>query len=147
MSNYRAKILDLDLTGLSSHDVARLVNELEHMEPFGSGNRKPIFRCRGLQLQRQPTSLSGGAHLRFSFRGPAVAGVGETPALGREFISFGCGDAWRRMLAQDGLGSQDLLDRRWDILFQVSRSTFRPRNGNYDPVQQLLTDIRPADEP
>jgi len=138
--------LDLDLTDLSAHDVARLVNELEHMEPFGSGNRKPIFRCRGLQLQRPPTYLSGGAHLRFAFRGPSAQTGGETPALGREFVSFGSGDAWRRMLAREGMGSQDLLACRWDILFQISRSTFRPRNGNYDPVQQLLTDIRPTSE-
>ena len=48
------------------------------------------------------------------------------------------------MLDERGLGAQDLLDRDWDILFQISRSTFRPRSGNYDPVQQLLVDIRPG---
>ncbi|MCB1183682.1 single-stranded-DNA-specific exonuclease RecJ [bacterium] len=135
--------LDLDLKVMSARDVARLVNELEHLEPFGSGNRKPVFRCRGLRLQRPPTQLSGGAHLRFAFRGPARPRE-ETPALSREFVSFGSGDAWRRMLDERGLGAQDLLDRDWDILFQISRSTFRPRSGNYDPVQQLLVDIRPG---
>jgi single-stranded-DNA-specific exonuclease len=138
--------LDLNLDTMGSTEVARLVGELEHLEPFGSGNRKPVFRCEGLRLQKPPTYLSGGAHLRFAFRGPARGnGNGnDTPALTREFVSFGSGDAWRRMLAAEKFQPRDLLDRRWDILFQIGRSTFRPRNGNYDPVQQLLVDIRPS---
>jgi single-stranded-DNA-specific exonuclease len=139
--------LDLCMEEICAGDVARLVNELEHLEPFGSGNRKPIFRCNQLQLQRSPTPLSGGAHLRFAFRGPAVANGDETPALCREFVSFGSGDAWRRMIQVEGLSTAELMDRRWDILFQVGRSTFRPRHGNYDPVQQLLVDIKPSEMP
>jgi len=138
--------LDLSLNEMGSREVARLVGELEHLEPFGSGNRKPVFRCAGLQLQKPPTYLSGGAHLRFAFRGPSRPNGGDTPALSREFVSFGSGDAWRRMLAENEIQPRDLVDRRWDILFQIGRSTFRPRNGNYDPVQQLLVDIRPAVE-
>jgi hypothetical protein len=49
------------------------------------------------------------------------------------------------MLDHDGLSARDLLDREWDILFQIGRSKFRPRSGNYDPVQQLLVDIRPGE--
>lgn len=137
--------LDLDLSGMSAREVADLVREMEHLEPFGAGNRKPIFRCSNLQLQRPPTPLSDGAHLRFGFRGPAVASGTETPALSREFVSFGSGDAWQRMLNQERLETADLLERRWDILFQIGRSTYRPRHGSYDPVQQLLVDIKPAD--
>ena len=74
-----------------------------------------------------------------------MANTDETPALSREFVSFGSGDAWRRMLAFEKLSVQDILDRRWDVLFQVGRSTFRPRHGQYDPVQQLLVDIKPAE--
>jgi single-stranded-DNA-specific exonuclease len=136
--------LDLSLDSMGSREVARLVSEFEHLEPFGSGNRKPVFRCEGLRLQKPPTYLSGGAHLRFAFRGPARANGNDTPALSREFVSFGSGDAWRRMLATNSFQPRDLLDRQWDILFQIGRSTFRPRNGVYDPVQQLLVDIRPA---
>jgi len=136
--------MDLGLDGMGSKEVARLVGELEHLEPFGSGNRKPIFLCEGLQLQKPPMYLSGGAHLRFAFRGPARGNGNDTPALSREFVSFGSGDAWRRMLEENKMHSRDLLDHRWDILFQIGRSTFRPRNGSYDPVQQLLVDIRPA---
>ena len=139
--------LDLCLHDLGAGDIARLVREFEHLEPFGSGNRKPVFRCKGLQLQRPPTLLSGGVHLRFAFRGPSQPNGDETPALSREFVSFGCGDAWRRMLEREGLGGQRLLEQKWDILFQIGRSTFRPRHGSYDPVQQLLVDIRSAVNP
>ncbi len=136
--------LDLDLGRMGSREVGRLVNQLEHMEPFGSGNRKPVFRCTGLKLQRPPTHLSGGAHLRFAFCGPSQPTGDDTPALGREFVSFGSGSAWGRMLGARGFGAADLLEQEWDILFQISRSTFRPRSGHYDPVQQLLVDIRPS---
>jgi len=136
--------LDLCLDSMATADVARLVSEFEYLEPFGSGNRKPVFRCRGLRLQRPPAFLGGGAHLRFAFRGPSRPNGGETPALSREFVSFGKGDAWRRMLADEGLQPRDMLEREWDILFQIGRNTFRPRHGQYDPVQQLLLDIRPA---
>lgn len=136
--------MDLNLMDMGAQDVASLVRELEYLEPFGSGNRKPVFRCTGLRMQRPPTQLSGGAHLRFAFRGPARANGTDTPALSREFVCFSCGDTWRRMLESTGLTPTNLLDMSWDILFQVGRSTFRPRYGTYDPVQQLLVDIRPA---
>jgi single-stranded-DNA-specific exonuclease len=142
--------LDLDLKHMGMRDIAALVQDLEHLEPFGSGNRKPVFRCGGLRLLQPPTSLSGGLHLRFRFRGPAQAdgnGNGE-PALVREFLAFGSGEAWRRRgetIGAEGVGPGTCWqDRDWDILFQLTRSTFRPRGGAYDPVQQLLVDMRPT---
>ncbi len=136
--------MDLCLTGMGAQEITHLVRELENLEPFGSGNRKPVFMCRGLRLQRPPTMLSGGLHLRFAFRGPSRPMGNDTPALSREFISFGTGEAWRRMVSGSRFESADLLDMEWDILFQIGRSTYRPRSGHYDPVQQLLVDIRPA---
>ena len=138
--------LDLPLVSMTTQDVADQVSELEQMEPFGAGNRKPVFRCQGLRLTRHPTVLGGGAHLRFSLRGQTSAPVDGMPALSRDFISFGSGKAWRRAMAQLPGREREALDLSWDILFQIGRSTFRPRNGNYDPVQQLLVDIRPARE-
>lgn len=143
--------LDLDLAHMSMRDVAALVQDLENLEPFGSGNRKPVFRCSGLRLHSLPATLSGGLHLRFRFRGPAHANGNGEPALAREFLAFGCGEAWRRRgegaaVRGDG-GDLPWQEREWDILFQLTRSTFRPRGGAYDPVQQLLVDIRPAGSP
>jgi single-stranded-DNA-specific exonuclease len=135
---------DLPLAEFSAQEIAELVAELEQLEPFGAGNRRPVFRCCDLQLARSPSPLTGGAHLRFAFRGPQRAARGTTPALTREFVAFGSGEAWRRAVAAMPGGEGEVLQRRWDVLFHLGRSTFRPRSGAYDPVQQLLVDIRPA---
>jgi single-stranded DNA-specific DHH superfamily exonuclease len=139
--------LDLPLDRLSAQTVADQVCELEQMEPFGAGNRKPVFRCCGLKLQRPPATMGQGAHLRFAFSGPPLADGGGTPALSREFVAFGAGEAWRRLIAGLPGGERGAVKARWDILFQIGRSTYRPRGGPYDPVQQLLVDIRPAAAP
>jgi single-stranded-DNA-specific exonuclease len=138
--------LDLPLSELSAQDVAKLVWDLDKMEPFGSGNPKPVFRASGLRLRQQPAVMGGGAHLRFAFRSSNNGRQGS-PALSREFVAFGAGEAWRRESARLAGAGQDPLETPWEVLFQVGRSNFRPRGGSYDPVQQLLVDIRPATEP
>ncbi len=138
--------LDLPLSDLSAQDITKLVRELDKMEPFGAGNPKPVFRCVGLRLRHAPSAMGGGAHLRFAFRGPGVCRNG-TPALSREFVAFGAGEAWRRELSALEARGQSTLDISWDVLFQVGLSNYRPRNGTYDPVQQLLVDIRPTAAP
>jgi len=135
--------LDLPLEELSAQDVAKLVWELDKMEPFGSGNPKPIFRSTGLKLKQTPAVMGGGAHLRFAFRCPNQGRNGPS-ALSREFVAFGAGEAWRRESTRLLESGRDPLATVWDVLFQVGRSNFRPRGGSYDPVQQLLVDIRPA---
>jgi len=141
--------MNLPLSGMSLDDVSRLTLEVSQMEPFGEGNRTPLFRCDGLRLSRLPAVMgAGGQHLRFSFAGPSRAACAGPPALAREFICFGAGDAWRGLAAGCEGGNRDLLDRRWDILFRVSPNTWRPRSGAaVDPVQQQLIDIKPSEEP
>jgi len=134
--------LDLPLSGMTAGEVAALVSELEMLEPFGQGHREPVFRCDGLRFARDPQPLgNSGEHLRFSFRGPAVPAPGGGSALARDFVAFGSGRAWREAAAAPP-------DARWDILFRLSRSTWRPRSGAAsDPVQQHLVDLRPAATP
>ena len=138
--------LDLPLADLSAQDVAKMVWELDKMEPFGSGNPKPVFRASNLRLKGGPAVMGGGAHLRFGFKCRSGPGCG-TPALTREFVAFGAGEAWRRELARLQESGRDPMDVTWEVLFQVGRSNFRPRGGAYDPVQQLLVDIRPTPDP
>jgi len=139
--------LDLPLAELTAQEVASLVTELDKMEPFGAGNPRPVFRCAGLRLKQMPAVMGGGAHLRFAFRCPAGGRRDGAPALGREFVAFGAGEAWRRESARLLESGVDPLACTWEVLFQVGRSNFRPRGGTYDPVQQLLVDIRPAPAP
>lgn len=138
--------LDMNLTELSASDVADLVSELDRMEPFGSGNPKPVFRCGGLRLKKEPAIMGGGAHLRFAFIAPGSSGGGP-PALSREFVAFGAGEAWRRETSRLRDAGQEPANVAWEVLFQVGRSNFRPRGGGYDTVQQLLVDIRPDAAP
>lgn len=138
--------LDLPLADMAAPDVAKFVWELDKMEPFGAGNPKPVFRCGGLKLRQMPAVMGGGAHLRFAFRSPQN-GVSGTPALSREFVAFGAGEAWRRELAGLQDNGREAMDLSWEVLFQIGRSNFRPRGGGYDPVQQLLVDIRPTTDP
>jgi single-stranded-DNA-specific exonuclease len=136
--------LALPLDQMTAGQMVELLSELEHLEPHGPGNRRPLFQTRGLQLSRPPQPLGDGSHLRFAFKCPAEPPAGASPALLREFVSFGSGPRWREWLARQQLDTNAALARRWDILFQISRSNFQPRDGVYDPVQQQLIDIRPA---
>jgi len=52
--------IELDLGSLTE----RLVEELEKLEPFGSGNPEPLFYTRGLKLKGEPQSL-GRQTLKF----------------------------------------------------------------------------------
>ncbi len=138
--------MPLDLAGMSMEDVALLTEEVSQLEPFGEGNRTPLFRCDGLRLSRHPMMLgNGGQHMRFQFAADGGAPAGGAPALARDFICFGQGDSWRAHL-DDTADGPSPLERTWDILFRISPNTWRPRNGGaVDPVQQQLIDIRPAD--
>jgi hypothetical protein len=137
--------LDLPLATMTAGDVAGLVTELEQLEPFGHGHREPVFRCDGLRLHGTPRSVGSGGHLRFAFRGPDAPPAGGGTALLREFVSFGSAEAWRAACGQRGDWP---ADRRWDILFKLGRSHYRPRSGAaHDPVQQQLIDLRPSNTP
>jgi len=141
--------LELPLAEMEAGEVANFTRELAQLEPFGEGNRSPVFRCGGLRLGRLPANVGAdGQHLRFSFAGPGGAACAGTPALSREFISFGSGPSWREFVESASGERRDLMDRRWDILFRLSPNYWRPRNGaSVDPVQQQLIDIRPAATP
>jgi single-stranded-DNA-specific exonuclease len=139
--------LELPLLAMTAGEVAALVSELELLEPFGQGHREPVFRCDGLRFAREPQLLgNSGEHLRFSFRGPVAPAAGGGSALTRDFVAFGSGRAWREAAAV--AAAAGTADPRWDILFRLSRSTWRPRSGAAaDPVQQHLVDLRPAAAP
>jgi len=140
--------LDLPLREMTADDIASLTREITQLEPFGEGNRNPVFRTDGLRLARLPSMLGRtGEHQRFSFAGPARPSGAGTPSLSREFICFGSGPAWVKMIDEGNKRPRDLLDMHWDILFRLQPNTWRPRNrAAVDPVQQQLIDIKPSGE-
>jgi single-stranded-DNA-specific exonuclease len=136
--------LDLPLPVMSAGSLTDLMKEIEQLEPFGVGNGKPIFRCRSLRLLRPPQLMGNGSHLRFAFRDSTAAGAPQGAALGREFVAFNSTDSWQQWLAEQRVSEGEILSQHWDILFQINRNTYRPHGDVYDPVQQLLVDLRPA---
>ncbi len=132
---------ELALDRLSAGEVADLTEQQASLEPFGEGHPQPLYRCRGLVLHGPPAVVGQDrSHLRFRFR----ATGGAAPALARSFISFGTASAWSDLVNRAG-GLGPLLQRRWDVLFRLTPSTWRPRGGGPgDPVQQELVDLRPA---
>lgn len=76
-----------------------LVSQMEHMAPFGIGNRRPKFSSVDLELAEEPETVGvGAAHLRFAIRESSPGGRAATV---RRAIAFGLGG--RR---------QELADRR-----------------------------------
>jgi single-stranded-DNA-specific exonuclease len=56
----------------------RLVRELAHLEPFGNGNERPVFRMSGVKLASY--RILKDAHVRWTFAsataaGPSLAGI------------------------------------------------------------------------
>jgi single-stranded-DNA-specific exonuclease len=123
--------LELPFLDMSAENIASLLKETELVEPYGEGNRRPIFRCNQLRMKRPPVPMGKtGEHLKFSFAG-----------IGREFISFGSGRTWAEEVQKLG-GSSEAVAQSWDVLFQLVPNKWRPRNSaNVDPVQIQLMDI------
>jgi len=64
--------------GLSQVDWP-LMNELEMLEPFGSGNPRPLMEVAGLKVNRLSRVGAEGKHLRMGFKdeqGKHLAGIG-----------------------------------------------------------------------
>jgi len=137
----------LPLAEMDAGGVARLCEEVQFMAPFGEGHRAPLFRCDGVRMKRLPSTMGrGGEHLRFAFTAPGDVRTGGSPALAREFVSFGSGRAWNEWVREQREGPRAALDRSWDLLFQINPNTWRPRDGRaVDPVQQLLVDLKPSE--
>ncbi len=126
--------LELMYSDMAAESISGLLMETELMEPYGEGNRRPVFRCNELKLKRAPVLMGKtGEHLKFSFTG-----------IGREFVSFGSGRTWRDEVMKLG-GNAEAINMSWDVLFQLVPNKWRPRNNaNVDPVQIQLTDIMPS---
>lgn len=111
--------VDLDLD-LSAVDLG-LVHWLEYLGPHGIGNARPVFRVRGVRLER--ARILKDSHLKVALRrGRAVL----------DGIGFGLAAAY----PLDALGAGS-----WDVLLKLERNEWR---GVARPQAQIL-DLRPSD--
>ena len=101
------------------------VAALEALQPFGQGNKKPLFATRGVSMRNRACVGAGQAHLRFF----ATDGVGCVPA-----IMFRAPDA-ARLCECDGAV---------DLVFEAVNETWQGRTKVKLMVKDIL--VRDAGE-
>jgi len=118
-------VLEIDAkVDLSSID-GRFLRSLEQLEPFGLGNREPVFLVRGATL-KQPPQIMKARHLKLR--------IGPNQGPGRCFDALG----WRmaERLGDRALSPSDAID----IAFTVEDSA----NPDFPGLQLRLRDYAPA---
>jgi single-stranded-DNA-specific exonuclease len=93
---------DLEVEDLGSIDW-QLLAELELLEPFGSGNPRPLLEVKSLQVNRLSRVGSEGKHLRLGFvdaHGKHLAGIG-----------FGLGTRYNGLSEHDTVGMRGYLNK------------------------------------
>jgi single-stranded-DNA-specific exonuclease len=93
------------------------------LEPFGPGNERPLFLCRGLINNRNTRAVSDGKHLHLDLTDRIVAMDG---------IAFGQGD--KAMDLQNG--------KRADVCFYLEENTYHGRTT----LQMNAQDLRVVEQ-
>jgi single-stranded-DNA-specific exonuclease len=71
-----------------------LLRDLDRLEPYGSGNRRPLFLAGGLEVEGEPRKVGGGErHLQFRVRQNGVA---------LKAIAFGMADRTEELMSAGG---------------------------------------------
>ncbi len=96
---------------------------LQCLEPFGPGNERPLFLCRGLINNRNTRAVSDGKHLHLDLTDRIVAMDG---------IAFGQGD--KAMDLQNG--------KRADVCFYLEENTYHGRTT----LQMNAQDLRVVEQ-
>ena len=94
------------------------INALEVLQPFGQGNKKPLFGVRGVTMRNRARAGAAGNHLRFV----ATDGLAQVPA-----IMFRVPDI-DRAAAEDGVV---------DLVFEAVNETWQGRTK----VKLMVKDI------
>lgn len=122
-------VLDLDAEVAPEDLSLALAQEIARLEPFGHGNRKPVFSVRGMELGGDLRPLGAdGKHLAFS------ALARSTKGGGRELRAVAFNFADRR---------RELEENAWrpvDIAFELNISPWSGPEG----FELCVKDIRPA---
>jgi len=106
------------LVGLGELDVPA-IDALEVLQPFGQGNKKPLFGVRGVTMRNRARAGMAGAHLRFV----ATDGLAQVPA-----IMFRVPDV-ERAAAEDGVV---------DLVFEAVNETWQGRTKAKLMVKDIL---------
>lgn len=110
------KVLEIDAEVENKNLNTKLISELEKFEPFGFGNRKPVFATKGMRVSNIRT-VGNGKHLK-----------GKADNV--DFIAFGMGE-WINLLKDN---------QAIDLAYTLELDTY---NGNHK-VQLKVKDIKIA---
>lgn len=111
----KEEVLGIDATLESKQLTKNLVLDLQRFEPFGMGNRKPIFATKNMQVSDMRT-VGNGKHLKFKTAGSIDA------------IAFGMGE-WVNLLRNG---------QTVDLAYNLELDTY---NGN-NKLQLKVKDIK-----
>jgi single-stranded-DNA-specific exonuclease len=113
-------VLDIDAETRISDFSARVMKELNFLEPFGAGNPKPVFAARGVKLIAPPRKVGArNDHLQLS--------ISDNSGAVR-CIGFGMGPLEKKLLETD----------TFSVAFEPQYNTY---NGRTD-LQFVLSDIQ-----
>lgn len=114
-------VLCVDLEAGLGEVSLELFDELNHLRPFGAGNRTPVLMTRGLRPEKTSVVGNGGEHLRCSIS----SGTSTLSAIG-----FRLGD---RLLELQTAG-------KVDVAYRLAADTWKGRRR----LQAQLVDFRPS---
>jgi len=131
------KVLEIDAEVISKQLNKTLIYELQRFEPFGLGNRRPVFVTKNMQASDIRT-VGDGKHLKFKVSLPVILSPSTSLRVNSaqrsegsnviDAIAFGMGDM--QQLLQNG--------QQIDLAYNLELDTY---NGN-DKVQLKVRDIK-----
>jgi single-stranded-DNA-specific exonuclease len=116
----RGRILDVDVELQGAELSATLMNSLDRLEPYGEGNREPLFAVCGMRVGDR-TRIVGDGHLKLDLQFPDGAKL--------DAIAF----SWGKTIKP-----ADIVGTRLDLVGQVQRQD--PRFGSGQ--QMIVRDMR-----
>ncbi|MGI4756281.1 MAG: single-stranded-DNA-specific exonuclease RecJ [Janthinobacterium lividum] len=124
--------LDIDAELLLEDLAPELLRTLRLLEPFGQGNREPLFLARGLTIAEEPLPLKE-RHLKLLLKSPSGVSV--------SCLCWSRTVLWRERLSDLGVTTGCLVD----VVFRV-RENRHPQFGGTEMELCDLQISRPADD-
>ncbi|HRY63319.1 MAG TPA: single-stranded-DNA-specific exonuclease RecJ, partial [Patescibacteria group bacterium] len=99
-----------------------VIDQLEKFEPFGEGNREPLFLTKNLTVKEIATMGTTGQHLRLALEDSMTK-------IGRKFVGFGLALEW---------GEKIKVGSRVDVVYEFGVNEW---NGNRE-LQFKIVDLK-----
>lgn len=119
--------LDMDAELPLESLTPEVLRTLRLLEPFGHGNREPVFLARGLTIAEEPLLLKE-RHLKLRLQSPSGAAI--------SCLCWSRAVQWPERLAELRIGAGSVVD----VVFRVREN----RHPQFGGAEMELCDLRPA---